>query len=146
MTTVGFNFDFFFRLPDYQHIADIDSLLEDEFEEKTSENKENILCRQCRQVITDVGKHIAVDGAHRHTFANPAGNVYEIGCFFSARGCAYIGIPTEEFTWFKGFSWRVAVCRTCLTHLGWLFIGSAHNTFNGLILERLIFPDTIISS
>lgn len=141
MIAVDFDFDFFFRLPDFQHIADIDGLLEDEFEETPSTKEEYILCRQCGRVITDMSKQIVVNGAHRHTFANPEGIVYEIGCFISAPGCVYTGTPTDEFTWFKGFSWRVALCQICLTHLGWLYIGSAYYRFNGLILERLIFPD-----
>ena len=142
MKAFGCDIDFFFRQQDYPHIIGIESLLEDESGEKTAEKKENILCRQCRGIITSVSKGIAVNGAHRHAFANPEGIVYEIGCFFSAPGCASTGPPTDEFSWFRGFSWRVAVCRTCRTHLGWLFIGSAQNTFSGLILDRLIFPDS----
>jgi hypothetical protein len=114
------------------------SLVEDETKEQTPEEDEYILCRQCRQVITRPTERIAMTGSHRHTFANPHGIVYEIGCFRSAQGCGYTGPATDEFSWFKGFSWRIAVCRTCLTHLGWLFISTSNVQFNGLILDRLI--------
>ncbi len=115
-----------------------DNLIKDKTEEKTSDDDKFILCRQCRQVITHPAERIEMAGSHRHTFANPHGIVYEIGCFRSARGCGYAGPTTDEFSWFKGFRWRIAVCRTCLTHLGWLFTSSGNAGFNGLILDRLI--------
>ena len=82
-----------------------------------------------------------MEGAHQHTFANPGGIVYQIGCFQSAKGCAQTGPATDEFSWFKGFRWRIVVCRACLLHLGWVFISHARGHFYGLILDRLIFPD-----
>jgi hypothetical protein len=98
----------------------------------------HLLCRQCLQVITHASEQIAVAGSHQHTFANPHGIVFEIGCFRTAEGCGYVGPPTDEFSWFNGFMWRVAVCSACLTHLGWLFTSSGSNRFTGLILDRLI--------
>jgi len=117
---------------------DATQLAEEEAEEQSPEEEEYILCRQCRQAITRPAERITIQGAHHHTFANPHGIVYEIGCFRSAQGCGYAGPATDEFSWFKGFHWRIAVCRTCLTHLGWLFTSSGTAGFNGLILDRLI--------
>ncbi|MGD2269364.1 MAG: cereblon family protein [Desulfobacterales bacterium] len=114
------------------------NLIEDETEEKAADDDRYILCRQCGQVITHRAERIEMAGSHRHTFANPHGIVYEIGCFRSARGCGYTGPTTDEFSWFKGFYWRIAVCRSCLTHLGWLFTSTGNVQFNGLILDRLI--------
>lgn len=79
-----------------------------------------------------------ISGSHAHTFANPMGSVFRIGCFQAADGCGDAGTLSSEFTWFAGFAWRVAFCRTCLTHLGWHFLSSAGNGFYGLILERLV--------
>lgn len=97
-----------------------------------------VLCRACRQTITRSAERIPVDGAHRHTFANPHGLVFEIGCFASAPGCATAGPASAEFTWFAGHSWRLALCRGCRTHLGWRFATPGGHAFYGLILERLI--------
>ena len=116
-------------------------LAEDETKEKESDNENYILCRQCHQVITTPADRITVHGAHQHSFANPQGIIYEIGCFRSVQGCGYAGPATDEFTWFKGFSWRVAYCGMCLTHLGWLFISAGGGSFNGLIVDHLIYPD-----
>lgn len=105
-----------------------------------AEGERYILCRQCRNMITGPAEGIWMNGSHRHTFANPVGVVYEIGCFNSATGCRSVGPATGEFTWFSGHLWRVAICAKCLTHLGWHFFSSAGRGFHGLILDRLIEP------
>tara|TARA_B100001971_G_C18130450_1_gene504524 strand:- start:600 stop:848 length:249 start_codon:yes stop_codon:yes gene_type:complete len=79
-----------------------------------------------------------MEGVHRHTFANPHGIVYQIGCFKSVTGCGYAGPASDEWSWFKGFSWRVAVCGTCLLHVGWLFVSKGGYRFSGLILDRIV--------
>lgn len=96
-----------------------------------------ILCRNCYYTITKPQERIEIDTAHRHTFANPNGHVFEIGCFRNADGCAVTGIKTNEFTWFPGYTWQIGVCRRCSIHLGWRFQSTAGH-FYGLILERLI--------
>jgi len=114
---------------------------EDELAEIRPQDEDSILCRQCLQVITRPEERVEMEGSHQHTFANPSGIVYQIGCFQSAKGCAQTGSATDEFSWFKGFSWRIVVCRTCLFHLGWVFASHTRGRFYGLILDRLIFPD-----
>ena len=110
-------------------------------EDETLEDEEAfIVCRHCSQLITRPADRILKDGLHRHTFANPVGVVYEIGCFNSAPGCRSVGPATDEFTWFSGYLWRVAICAKCLTHLGWHFISTGGHGFHGLILDRLIIP------
>ncbi len=115
-------------------------LVEDETKEKEPDTGKYILCRQCQLVITSPEERIEMQGAHQHTFANPNGIVYQIGCFRSAAGCGYAGQSSDEFTWFKGYSWRIAVCRSCLFHLGWLFVSQGSDSFNGLILNHLVQP------
>lgn len=105
------------------------------------EEKAYILCRQCRQAVTRSEERISTQGAHRHTFANPHGLVFEIGCFRDCMGCGYAGAASDEFSWFAGYRWRVCFCSHCLTHLGWLFSSTGGDGFHGLILERLLEPD-----
>lgn len=100
-----------------------------------------ISCRRCLKTITEPEEGIQVQGAHRHTFANPGGIVFEIGCFRSAPGCIQTGAASSEFTWFNGFLWQLAACRSCLAHLGWRFASKTAAQFYGLILDRLTFPD-----
>ncbi|MEJ2658432.1 MAG: cereblon family protein [Desulfobacterales bacterium] len=112
--------------------------VEDETKDDTLEQEEFIRCRQCRNIIASPDDRITVQGAHRHTFANPHGIVFEIGCFKAVKGCGHVGLPSDEFSWFSGYSWRVAICFMCLTHLGWVFTAYGKESFHGLILDRLI--------
>lgn len=114
------------------------ALLEDDVQEEEPKNNNTLFCKKCRKSITSIDERISVDGAHQHTFANPHGILFEIGCFKTAIGCGYSGIPTDDFSWFKGYRWRIAVCGNCLVHMGWLFIAPENDCFfNGLILDRL---------
>lgn len=96
-----------------------------------------LLCANCLNLVTFQQAAISLNGSHQHTFANPHGLVFTIGCFRQAPGCAGVGEATPEFSWFAGFYWRVAVCAACLFHLGWRF-SSGESTFYGLILKNLV--------
>lgn len=106
--------------------------------EDETEREGLLVCRQCGQHITKESWRVSVDGAHRHTFANPQGNVYDIGCFGSAMGCLGAGPPSTEFSWFRGYSWQIVLCAACMTHLGWFFLSSGEHHFFGLIVDRLV--------
>lgn len=98
-----------------------------------------IVCRTCGHPVTDPAQRITMDGGFIHTFANPHGQVFEIGCFLRAPGCDAASGASTEFTWFAGYAWQVGICVSCAGHLGWVFIADRHRFF-GLILERLVFP------
>ena len=78
---------------------------------------------------------MTVNGRHEHAFFNPAGIAFEIRCFHAAPGTALHGAASAEFTWFAGYRWRIALCATCHTHIGWLFTGD--DLFYGLIAHQL---------
>jgi hypothetical protein len=100
--------------------------------------EDNIFCRSCGQAITKASERIQMSGSHRHTFTNPHGFTFEIGCFRTADGCVCVGPATAEHTWFAGFMWRIAVCASCRIHMGWRFTAAdPAAAFNGLILNRL---------
>lgn len=131
--------NFFFRQPTAaQHDEKVEDFVEYDEEAKEPEWDEKILCRECHQVITSPCERIDVQGSHQHTFANPTGLLFQIGCFRTVKGCGYAGPPTPEWSWFKGYSWRIAVCSKCLTHLGWMYLASGSESFHGLILNRLV--------
>ena len=114
-----------------------DQLSVEEAEEEEREEEEVILCRNCSAVITRPAERLLIDGIHAHTFANPHGIVFEIGCFKGAEGCVYTGPVTDEFSWFKGYHWQIALCGACLQHLGWIFRAADGQGFHGLVLDRL---------
>jgi hypothetical protein len=99
-----------------------------------------LVCVACGLGITSASARTTRSGCHHHTFSNPDGFVFHIGCFATAPGCRAASAPSSDFTWFPGFAWQVATCGGCGEHLGWLF-RSAEETFCGLILDRLVEQD-----
>jgi hypothetical protein len=95
-----------------------------------------IVCARCGNAVTSARQRIAVLESHEHRFMNPAGALFHIGCFARADGCVAVGPPSDDYPWFPGFDWRVALCAACADHLGWLF-QSASTSFFGLRLDRL---------
>ena len=97
----------------------------------------DLLCKTCRSRITHEDHRIAVNGAHEHTFVNPGGFLHRIGCFAVATHLGEVGHPETAFAWFPGFSWQIVVCKTCKSHLGWIFRCEG-DRFTGLILDELV--------
>ncbi len=112
---------------------DVDTIQREDEEKKP---EEGLFCRHCGKQITSAAFAIEVNGAHHHTFFNPAGIVYEIRCFSKAKGCLQHGPPSSEFAWFTGYTWQVAICAFCTVHLGWYF-SSADSGFYGLIARNI---------
>lgn len=99
-----------------------------------------LLCAACGHRITQTREHTEMNGAHQHTFANPHGIIYHIGCFLNASGCIPCSEESAQFTWFPGYAWQIVICRNCGAHLGWRF-RSGNRRFHGLILDRLVEED-----
>jgi hypothetical protein len=95
-----------------------------------------LVCVACGHRITDDDHRIEMNDAHEHTFVNPGGFVYRIGCFSVASGCVQLGVPKTAFSWFPGWSWQVAACARCRAHLGWIY-RNAGEQFHGLIVTAL---------
>ncbi len=93
-------------------------------------------CRSCGQEITSEKHRVPISGQSEHTFTNPHGFVFTLGCFTDAPGCRPSGPATTEFTWFDGYAWRYAACGSCGIHLGWEFTNN-DDLFFGLILNRI---------
>ena len=96
-----------------------------------------LYCSECRTVVTHSEEAISRGGAHRHTFTNPAGQIYVVGCFARAVGGVPIGEYTRDFSWFKDYAWCYVLCRGCAGHLGWHFSSTGGTDFFGLRLDRL---------
>ena len=100
------------------------------------EGERTIICANCGNPVTMPEFIISVDGRHVHTFTDPDGFAYEIGCFSSATGCAHVGEPVAEHSWFEGFRWGLSICSGCYMHLGWFYQGEKEN-FYGLIMDLI---------
>ncbi len=100
------------------------------------EKERRLFCATCRNLITTQDNRINIQGGQEHTFMNPHGYQFHIGCFRDTRGCANVGQEVSAWSWFRGFTWRITLCGSCETHLGWLF-RAPNECFHGLILNRL---------
>lgn len=87
--------------------------------------------------MTDTDARAERGGLHEHSQVNPHGFIWRFGCWAAAPGCAAIGRPTSEFSWFAGYRWQIGECGGCGLHLGWLFSGDG-DRFWGLIVERVV--------
>jgi hypothetical protein len=98
-----------------------------------------IVCAVCERAITSPRLATAVKGAHEHTFRNPQGVDFRIGCFTEAPGCSAAGEISSVWTWFPGMTWQPEICAACGEHLGWIYRrpASLDPAFHGLILDRL---------
>jgi hypothetical protein len=103
---------------------------------RAPKEERRLFCATCHNLITNQDDRISIQGAQEHTFTNPHGYVFHIGCFGDTRGCSYVGERMSAWSWFRGYTWRIALCGECNTHLGWLF-EAAETRFYGLILNRL---------
>jgi len=99
-----------------------------------------LACGVCLAAVTSPAERMVVAGSHTHSFENPHGIAFHIGCFRATTGCVTVGDASTFFTWFPGHTWQVAVCARCRQHLGWLF-RSGEGRFHGLILDRLVELD-----
>jgi hypothetical protein len=104
--------------------------------EHESDLQRALYCKACGNSITAKDQAITVSSSFRHTFFNPAGIVFELGCYKKAPGCMIAGVPSSEFSWFSGYLWSFALCSSCEAHLGWYF-ESGTSVFWGLLLNKL---------
>jgi uncharacterized CHY-type Zn-finger protein len=110
----------------------------EEKEKKKSKKERKLLCKHCEHIISSPEYRMNFQGAFDHTFLNPSGQMFQIGCFRKADGCAVLGEVSSEWTWFQGFLWQVALCGQCLKHLGWFYQSETDSPFFGLILDALV--------
>lgn len=119
-------------------ISGFDGKVQNGVSGKSKEEEERIYsCIRCGSTVTSVRSEMTVEGQFKHSFTNPHGYMFTIGCFSDAPGCIAAGPGSEEFTWFPGFSWRICVCTSCGMHLGWQFSRET-SVFFGLILNNLL--------
>jgi hypothetical protein len=95
------------------------------------------VCARCAGFVAEGRARIEVDGAFTHSFINPEGAIFRVGCFAVAPGAVPWGEMSLHWTWFPGFAWRAASCSGCGAHLGWVYSGDA-SSFVALILDRIV--------
>ena len=109
------------------------SILQREYEDRIGET--GLVCASCGGPVTKVSEKIEVFGRHDHSFAN-LGYLVRLGCFRNADGCFGVQGVSYGYSWFRGYSWQIQVCRNCFSQLGWKYM-SPDESFFGLIFAML---------
>jgi hypothetical protein len=99
-------------------------------------------CGGCGSLITLSDQRLTIEGKSRHSFVNPSGIEFDFHSFSSCSGAIALGDATEAHTWFAGYRWRIALCRTCGLHMGWhyeaLFRSERPREFWGILVANLV--------
>jgi hypothetical protein len=108
--------------------------------EMEGEEEQIFVCRRCSTEISSRRQLFAMRAAsYVQVFPNPYGHMKVIYTLRDAKAVAIGGAPTSEFTWFAGYTWRIAYCAACGNHLGWLFEGVEEPpAFYGLLKDELV--------
>ncbi|XP_062180442.1 uncharacterized protein LOC133884879 [Phragmites australis] len=87
-----------------------------------------IKCRNCQSLIAKRSDMVVMstDGP-LGAYVNPYGCVHETITVSNATGLALVGNPSKVHSWFPGYSWTIASCSACESHIGWLFKATKKN-------------------
>lgn len=81
-------------------------------------------CLRCSSVISDSDQLLhRTDEGCSGLFVNSHGWIHDMITTSQVKleSVSFSGVPTEEFTWFKGYAWQIFNCRRCGSHLGWRY-------------------------
>mmetsp|Transcript_25874 Transcript_25874/g.80721 ORF Transcript_25874/g.80721 Transcript_25874/m.80721 type:complete len:267 (+) Transcript_25874:40-840(+) len=91
-----------------------------------------LLCAQCGSEMASMA---ACEGSKVQP--NPGGMPLYISKFSSAAGAEAAGDANAEDSFFPGWAWRMASCRSCGAHVGWSYESRGKPPFWGLLMHRL---------
>jgi hypothetical protein len=94
-----------------------------------------LVCASCGHLVTRVGEKIDYRGRHHHDFPY-FGGIVRLGCYRNAPGCVGVERISNGYSWFRGYSWQIQLCRNCYTQLGWKYLGR-DDGFYGLVFKML---------
>lgn len=78
-------------------------------------------CTVCGVLIARATAAVRINGAHKHSFVNPAGIQCNFYTFVTCTNVLEHHELYEEHSWFPGYGWRFLMCARCLHHLGWKY-------------------------
>ncbi|XP_066935165.1 protein cereblon-like [Clytia hemisphaerica] len=81
-----------------------------------------LACERCKSLITDKDELFSLSKrGPMGAFVNPGGVIHETLTFYKANHLRLQGRATTEYSWFPGYAWTIAICKTCHRHMGWKF-------------------------
>ena len=106
-----------------------------EHEEDDNLREWRLVCASCGHLVTRVSEKIDFRGRHNHDFPY-YGSIVRLGCYRNAPGCVGVERISDGYSWFRGYSWQIQLCRNCYTQLGWKYM-SQDDSFYGLVFKML---------
>ncbi|XP_003973227.2 protein cereblon isoform X1 [Takifugu rubripes] len=83
----------------------------------------SLCCKQCQD--TEITTKTEIFSLSLYgpmaAYVNPHGYVHETLTVYKASNLNLIGRPSTLHSWFPGYAWTIAQCRTCGSHMGWKF-------------------------
>ncbi|MBF0279347.1 MAG: hypothetical protein HQM13_16240 [SAR324 cluster bacterium] len=105
-----------------------------------SKNRNRLVCKICKTLISQQSYLIAVDGkTPYYTFYNPSHYRFDIMTLSNCYSVLDVSPFSFDYTWFAGYAWSVLCCSSCYEHLGWRFRNQEKNPplFFALIQNKL---------
>ncbi|KAJ8370541.1 hypothetical protein SKAU_G00105690 [Synaphobranchus kaupii] len=83
----------------------------------------SLCCKQCQDTEITTKKEIFSLSLYgpMAAYVNPHGYVHETLTVYKASNLNLVGRPSTLHSWFPGYAWTIAQCRTCSSHIGWKF-------------------------
>ncbi|XP_043938000.1 protein cereblon isoform X1 [Protopterus annectens] len=86
----------------------------------------SLCCKQCHSTeITTKNDIFSLSlSGPMAAYVNPHGYVHETLTVYKTSNLSLIGRSSTQHSWFPGYAWTIAQCRTCGGHMGWKFTAS----------------------
>ncbi|XP_034022548.1 protein cereblon [Thalassophryne amazonica] len=83
----------------------------------------SLCCKQCEDTEITTKNEIFSLSLYgpMAAYVNPHGYVHETLTVYKANNLNLVGRPSTLHSWFPGYAWTIAQCRTCGSHMGWKF-------------------------
>ncbi|XP_054641015.1 protein cereblon isoform X2 [Dunckerocampus dactyliophorus] len=83
----------------------------------------SLCCKQCQDTEITTKKEIFSLSLYgpMAAYVNPHGYVHETLTVYKANNLNLVGRPSTLHSWFPGYAWTIAQCRSCGSHMGWKF-------------------------
>ncbi|XP_072540592.1 LOW QUALITY PROTEIN: protein cereblon [Salminus brasiliensis] len=83
----------------------------------------SLCCKQCQDTEITTKNEIFSLSLYgpMAAYVNPHGYVHETLTVYKASNLNLVGRPSTLHSWFPGYAWTIAQCRTCGSHMGWKF-------------------------
>ncbi|XP_075997024.1 protein cereblon [Genypterus blacodes] len=83
----------------------------------------SLRCKQCQDTEITTKNEIFSLSLYgpMAAYVNPHGYIHETLTVYKANNLNLVGRPSTLHSWFPGYAWTIAQCRTCGSHMGWKF-------------------------